>query len=331
MSGKVAEPNNTVRSVVEVLVDRIFPDPHQPRKRFDPERLDELKKSISSRGLQQLPVINFWKRDGNGHKLYTIKAGERRWRAHREDGKTHIQCVLDLTPYTGEYDPEREIEQAAENFSREPLSHVEIVGLVGRYVTAKVVARDGDERGAVGESLREIAAAFGKSEAWARNYYTLTKLRAELLPLLDDEDDTRRLGFSEALRLAVVPVVQQRGELKEVRTIRQEWGHLAALQHISATARAVRKARGEKVRGPRPSDEKSAVNRLVENLSKQGLNFVGVRKPAEFRSYLSELASKYSILEIDELLRELQPALLVFRSLVDAFEAKRTAHHNALK
>jgi ParB family chromosome partitioning protein len=61
--------------VREVEIARIHPNPNQPRIHFDNESLDELAKSIETRGVLQ-PIL--LRRVGDG---FEIVAGERRWRA----------------------------------------------------------------------------------------------------------------------------------------------------------------------------------------------------------------------------------------------------------
>ena len=58
-------------------IERIFPNPSQPRRDFDPALLEELASSIRARGIIQPLVVRPIK-DSDG---YQIVAGERRWRA----------------------------------------------------------------------------------------------------------------------------------------------------------------------------------------------------------------------------------------------------------
>lgn len=78
--GAPASPsaNNTppVDGFREIRVDSIVPNPHQPRREFSPESLEELADSIRSEGLLQPIVV---RPDDDGH--YLLVAGERRWRA----------------------------------------------------------------------------------------------------------------------------------------------------------------------------------------------------------------------------------------------------------
>jgi ParB family chromosome partitioning protein len=63
----------------ELPVARLVPNPHQPRREFDPESLGELRESIRSEGLLQ-PVVARAREDGS----FELIAGERRWRACKE-------------------------------------------------------------------------------------------------------------------------------------------------------------------------------------------------------------------------------------------------------
>ncbi len=76
--------------VATLRVEEIEPDPHQPRKHFEPEALKELALTIREKGLIQ-PIIVRSKKDGNG---YTIIAGERRWRAVQLFGAETIEAIV---------------------------------------------------------------------------------------------------------------------------------------------------------------------------------------------------------------------------------------------
>jgi ParB family chromosome partitioning protein len=84
-------------SALSILIDRVEPDPDQPRKVFDPQEIDNLAASISSVGLLQ-PITVRYVADSD---RYVIVDGERRWRASKQAGKASIHCVVndqDLTP-----------------------------------------------------------------------------------------------------------------------------------------------------------------------------------------------------------------------------------------
>ena len=64
----------------EVPLDRISPNPQQPRAHFDPEALAELVTSIREVGLLQPVVVRQVSEDADGPR-YELVMGERRWRA----------------------------------------------------------------------------------------------------------------------------------------------------------------------------------------------------------------------------------------------------------
>ena len=72
-------------SINEIALDRIYPNPDQPRRTFDEEALQELAQSISEHGV--ISPITLRK---DADKRYMIIAGERRFRAAK---------IAGLTPY----------------------------------------------------------------------------------------------------------------------------------------------------------------------------------------------------------------------------------------
>ena len=68
---------------LEVRVDDITPNPHQPRRTFQSEALAELTASIRQQGVLQ-PVLVVRSAGGDGQSPYVLIAGERRLRAAQE-------------------------------------------------------------------------------------------------------------------------------------------------------------------------------------------------------------------------------------------------------
>jgi ParB family chromosome partitioning protein len=77
----------------EVPVDRISPNPLQPRTHFDDEALAELVTSIREVGLLQ-PVVVRQLADDDGGDRFELVMGERRWRAGREAGLATIPAIV---------------------------------------------------------------------------------------------------------------------------------------------------------------------------------------------------------------------------------------------
>ncbi len=100
----------------EIQLDRIVPDPDQPRRTFDEEKLQELAASIATEGVLQ-PIVVRYDLDGD---IYIIVHGERRWRASRLAERATIPAIVREVP------PERRlIHQLMENIVRDDLNAVD--------------------------------------------------------------------------------------------------------------------------------------------------------------------------------------------------------------
>lgn len=77
-----------IKKIEDIDTNLICPNPNQPRKIFEKDKLHELTESIKKYGVIQ-PIIV--KKEGN---LYTIIAGERRWRACKNANLKNIPCIV---------------------------------------------------------------------------------------------------------------------------------------------------------------------------------------------------------------------------------------------
>ncbi len=99
--------------------EAFVPDPNQPRKTFDQERIDELRVSIESNGQLQPILVGDRLPDGT----YPIIAGERRWRAIRDSEKV---SVVDAIIRSGDVDElHLLLMQIDENNQREQIPAIE--------------------------------------------------------------------------------------------------------------------------------------------------------------------------------------------------------------
>jgi ParB family transcriptional regulator, chromosome partitioning protein len=78
------------KAAAEIPVDKIQPDPDQPREEFDEDALQRLAESLKSRGQLQ-PIRVRW---DEGRGAYVIVCGERRWRAAVKAGLPMMSCVV---------------------------------------------------------------------------------------------------------------------------------------------------------------------------------------------------------------------------------------------
>ena len=123
---KELEGGNAENLIIEIDVDKIEPNPYQPRSNFDKEALRELSDSIARHGLIQ-PIIVIQKDDS-----YVLIAGERRLRATKLLGERKIKAVVaDIKSQNL-----REL-ALIENIQREDLNPIELAKsykeLIGEY------------------------------------------------------------------------------------------------------------------------------------------------------------------------------------------------------
>lgn len=136
--------------VLQVPVDRVARNPHQPRDRFDEEGLAELAASITEHGVLQ-PIVVRAAADGS----YELIAGERRLRAARQAGLATIPAVLrdSSDEQLLEVALVENIQRADLNAIEEAQAYRELIGQFG-LTHEEVARRVGKSRVAVSNALR---------------------------------------------------------------------------------------------------------------------------------------------------------------------------------
>ena len=145
-------------NICEVSIEKIHPNPNQPRRDFDDDSLQELANSIRQIGIIQPITL----RD-MGDETYTIIAGERRWRASQRAGLTHIPA------YIRTVDDENMMEMAlVENIQRQDLSALEIALAYQHLMEQYNLTQE------------QLSDKVGKNRATVANYLRLLKLPAPI-------------------------------------------------------------------------------------------------------------------------------------------------------
>jgi ParB/RepB/Spo0J family partition protein len=316
----IVSASNGERRVLEIPLDQLLRDPHQPRRTFDPEALEELVESIKSQGLQQCPLVNFAYHK-NGKDYYYIKAGERRWRAHTILGRKTMLCVLSDELYDGTFDVNRRLAQAAENSSREPHTHSEIVAVLEDVLREEYVRRGESTHGAVQAALKRVAEAFGKSVKWAENYHTLTRLHVELRALLDTDDD-ERINFGVACALARAPEFAQKDILLRAKTVRKpgSYSHAAMYQFIVREVRLIRGDNGGRKR--KPSDDRVMLVSLIETMYGKANAFCGNMTTKGLKLFVGQMTEGMKGGDVNSLLHRLREAQELYK-LIESALAER--------
>ena len=169
------KPEERVNIVLDVPVEHIRKNPHQPRKEFDEEKLEELGISIKKHGLIQPITVRYI-----GEKRFELISGERRLRA------TKLAGLENIPAYIREADDEQIIAFALiENIQREELNPIEISLGYQRLI---------DE---CNYTQSEVAERVGKNRSTVTNMLRLLQLPAFIQAALRDETITS--GHARAL------------------------------------------------------------------------------------------------------------------------------------
>ena len=144
----------------ELPLDRITPNPLQPRTHFDPEALAELVLSIREVGLLQPVVVREISPDADGPR-FELVMGERRWRASQEAGTGTIPAIVRDTS-----DDDMLRDALLENLHRSQLNPLEEAAAYQQLL---------HEFGATHE---ELAARIGRSRPQISNTIRLLQLPA---------------------------------------------------------------------------------------------------------------------------------------------------------
>ena len=156
------DPSGATQPDVQLPVDRVEPNPRQPRRSLGPEALGSLTRSIAADGVVQ-PVVVRERPDGR----YELIAGERRWRAAVAAGLTTIPAVVRNAP-----DRDALLLAIVENVVREDLNAVEIA-------RGYAALADG-----YGLTVLEIAERVGRSRSGVSNILRLLELPDDVLELI---------------------------------------------------------------------------------------------------------------------------------------------------
>lgn len=161
--------DNEVGKVYSLPIDAICPNPNQPRRHFSPDGLRELADSIRELGILQPLTVRPMGRE------WELIAGERRLRAARLAGLTHVPCIVVNA------DEERSSLMAlVENLQRRDLDFWEEALAFSKLIEDYKLSQE------------ECAKQVGKSQSAIANKLRLLRLSPEVLRLLRDHGFTER-------------------------------------------------------------------------------------------------------------------------------------------
>lgn len=187
-------------SIFFIDVDKIVPNPYQPRREFEEGPLRDLADSIRQYGvLQPLTVSRIEKESPDGLKTeYELIAGERRLRASKLAGLSQVPCVIRVGD-----DSKTKLELAIiENLQREDLNAVE---------RARAFHRLADE---FKFTHADIGKKVGKSREYVSNTMRLLSMPQEILDALSQGKITE--GHTRPLMMLVDKPEEQMVLFKEI-------------------------------------------------------------------------------------------------------------------
>ena len=153
--------------VIELKLSELRPNPYQPRKVFDAEKLQELANSIKEHGVFQPIIVK------KSIKGYEIIAGERRYKASQLVGKETIPAIV------RDFTDENMMEIALlENLQRENLNSIEEATAYQKLLASLKVTQE------------ELANKLGKSRSHITNMLGLLELPEEVKNLIAEEKIT---------------------------------------------------------------------------------------------------------------------------------------------
>jgi len=161
----------TMVNAVKIPVDKLIPDPDQPRKKFDPFELEELGNSLL---LGQIhPLLVRVVEDG---KLMII-SGERRWRAAKLKNIETLVCI--------QYVPDKSLSSEKQEAE---IKYFELTANIGKPLTDdEIFGTIRDLIDKCGCTVQEVAARTGKSEGWIKSHLSLLKAPVEVLKVVESK------------------------------------------------------------------------------------------------------------------------------------------------
>ena len=273
-------------SVFWIDVDRVQPNPYQPRKDFSESGLASLAESIRQYGVLQPLVVgrtDVEKPDGGLESVYELIAGERRLRASRLAGLKQIPVVI----RHGENNLTKLELAIIENLQREDLNAID---------RAKALAKLIEE---FGISHAECAAKIGKSREYVSNSLRLLSLpehmqsaiigkeisegHARPLLALNDRPEERETLFKEII-LKKLPV---RAAERIARSIAQERVH----KHHRKSP--------EMVEIEKSLTETLGTRVIIETNAEGGRLLIDFFSPDDLQQLVAVLASQQEVEKID--------------------------------
>ena len=227
-------PPHAADTVQKLPIAIIDPNPYQPRKTFSQDSIEELAQSIRADGLIQPILVR-----RNGQR-YTLIVGERRCRAARQAGLTHIQAIIQ------EIEEQRILEVTlVENIQREDLNPIEVALALNRMIQE------------LGLSHEALATRTGKNRTTITNLLRLLRLPKDIQELIAE----KRISMGHARAIVALEDEEQQRLLAE-KTAAQG----LSVRQVERLARRLSQPHEEQAEQPIDPNVLAAVEQMERSL-----------------------------------------------------------------
>jgi ParB family chromosome partitioning protein len=261
--GQPEKPVANTGAPLTIPIDRLDPNPLQPRSIFQPDRLRELAQSIEANGIIQPLIVR-----QNGDR-YELIAGERRWRASRMAGLTEVPVVVQNTAN----DHLLEV-SLIENIQREDLNPMEVAQAFDKLHREHLLShediarRTGKDRTTVTNTLRLLKLPPDIQLLLAEHRLSMGHARA-LLGLSDPDHQRQLAEKASAQGLSVRQVERTVQKMTEERKEGEPEGKRQD-PNVRAAAEELERALGTRVRIIEKSEQRGRIE--IEYYSQDDLD-----------------------------------------------------------
>ena len=235
-------------TVQELSLSRLRPNRYQPRKVFEPAKIEELATTISEHGLLQPIVVR--KADGD---CYEIIAGERRFRAVKSLGWSAIPAIV------RDMDDDTTAALALiENLQREQLSPIEEAEAYDRLLALNGLTQDA------------LAKSLGKSQSTIANKLRLLKLPEDVKQSLRD----RRINERHAR--ALLPLKEEGLQLQVLaEVLEQDFNVKETEERVAFLTTPIEEEKRKPKKQRRRTKSFARDTRIAINTIRDSINLIG--------------------------------------------------------
>ncbi|MDQ7109408.1 ParB/RepB/Spo0J family partition protein [Staphylococcus cohnii] len=261
--------------VKEIALNSIKPNPYQPRKSFDQERLEDLAESIKLHGILQPIVL---RKTISG---YNIVVGERRFRASKLAGSTTIPAIVKVLS------DEDMMELAViENLQREDLNAIEEAESYRKLMDELALTQ------------QEVAQRLSKSRPYIANMLRLLQLPKDITQMVKDN----KLSGAHGRTLLAIKDKQKMKSIAK-QAYRESWSVRTLEQYVNENTEDKKSIKDKPHTTKKPKFIQQQERQLKEqygsavtisNKNKKGYITFEFKSETEFRRLIHQLNEKYN-------------------------------------